>query len=132
VPLASAAGETIRLRARVVNLGDTRWLATAVDRYGWARLGVYLYRGQCEHQGDAAGEPASEAALDFDWLRASLPRDLDPGEEATLDVELPLLEPGAYRLVFDLVAEQVCWFAERGSTAVTVPLVVTPAPGPRS
>jgi hypothetical protein len=63
-------------------------------------------------------------ALDFDWLRVSLPRDLDPGEEATVDVELPLLEPGAYRLVFDLVAEQVCWFAERGSPTVTVPLTV--------
>jgi hypothetical protein len=117
LPLASAAGETIHLRVRVVNRGDTRWLATAVERPGWARLGVHLHRDQ----GGEAGE-----VLDFDWLRVSLPRDLEPGEAATLAVKLPLLEPGAYRLVFDLVAERVCWFAQRGSATVAVPLVVTP------
>jgi SAM-dependent methyltransferase len=114
-PLVIAAGETIRLRVQVVNRGDTRWLSTATNRRGWTRLGVHLYRDQDEVAG---------RALDFDWHRVSLPRDLDPGEEATVDVELPLLEPGAYRLVFDLVAEQVCWFAERGSPTVTVPLTV--------
>jgi hypothetical protein len=114
-PFACAAGQTLHVRLRVVNRGDTRWLSTAVERRGWTRLGVHLYRDR----GEAAGE-----VLDFDWLRVSLPRNLEPGEEETLDLELPPLEPGAYRLVFDLVAEQVCWFAERGSVPVVVSLVV--------
>jgi hypothetical protein len=118
-PLAAAAGEALRVRVRVVNRGDTRWLATAVERRGWTRLGIHLYR-------DDGETPAGEA-LDFDWLRVALPRDLDPGEEATVDVELPLLAPGSYRLVFDLVAERVCWFEQRGSSTVTVPLDVAPA-----
>jgi SAM-dependent methyltransferase len=116
-PLACrAGGEMLRLRVRIVNRGDTRWLATAVERRGWARLGVHLYRDDGE-----AGE-----AVDFDWLRISLPRDVDPGEEVALEVELPPLEPGTYRLVFDLVAEQVCWFAQRGSPTVSATLVVEP------
>jgi hypothetical protein len=100
---------------RVTNTGDTRWLSTAFERRGWTRLGVHLHR---DH-GETVGE-----VVDFDWFRAPLGRDLEPGEEETLDLELPRLGPGAYRLVFDLVAEQVCWFAERGSATVTVPLVV--------
>jgi SAM-dependent methyltransferase len=114
--LRAAPGLPLALRARVANRGDTRWLATAVERPGWTRLGVHLYR--------AAGEPPGEL-VDFDWLRASIPRDLDPGEEASFDLELPAVEePGDYRLVFDLVAEQVVWFAQRGSGTLEVPLRV--------
>ena len=53
-PLASAAGETLRMRVRVVNRGDTRWLSTAVERRGWTRLGVHLYRDQGEVAGGEA------------------------------------------------------------------------------
>ena len=118
-PLATAAGRALPMRVRVANRGDTRWLSAVVERRGWTRLGVHLYRDR--------GEAPSEV-LDFDWLRVALPRDLGPGEEESLDLELPPLDPGAYRLVFDLVAEQVCWFAERGSATLAAPLVASAAP----
>lgn len=115
-PLRTAPRRPLALRVRVTNRGDTRWLATTAERPGWTRLGAHLYR--------AGGE-----LVDFDWLRASLPGDLGPGEETTLDVELPEVEaPGDYLLVFDLVAEQVTWFAQRGSRTLEVPLRVTATP----
>jgi len=118
-PLRAAPGEELALRLRVTNRGDTRWLATAVERPGWTRLGVHLYR--------EGGEPPGEL-LDFDWLRVALPADLEPGGEATLDAVLPPLEePGDYRLAFDLVAEWVSWFAARGSRPLEARLVVAPA-----
>ncbi len=43
-----------------------------------------------------------------------------------LDLELPPLEePGSYRLVFDLVVENLTWFAERGSETVETGLEVS-------
>lgn len=108
----AAPGESVSLRIGIANRGDTRWLATAVERPGWTRLGVHLH--------DASGE-----LLDFNWLRASLPGDLDPGEEARMQVELPAIgTPGTYRLVFDLVAEHVLWFEQSGSRTVEVRLEV--------
>ncbi|HSL84090.1 MAG TPA: class I SAM-dependent methyltransferase [Thermoanaerobaculia bacterium] len=116
-PLRAAPGRPLAVRVRVANRGDTRWLATAVERPGWTRLGAHLYL--------AAGEGPGEL-VDPDWLRASLPGDLGPGEAASFEVELPpLREPGDYLLVFDLVAEQVTWFAQRGSRTLQVPLRVT-------
>lgn len=109
-PWRAAPGERLSLRVRVRNRGTARWLATAEEQKGWTRLGVHLYR-------DAGGAPGE--VLDFDWLRVSLGADVDPGDERVLEVTLPALdEAGDYRLVFDLVAEQVVWFAQRGSRTV--------------
>lgn len=118
-PLRLAPGEGARLTLRIVNRGDTRWLATTAERPGWTRLGVHLYR---------AGEPGTPGKLlDFDWLRVSLGADVLPGEKRTLEVELPgLEEPGAYRLVFDLVAEGVLWFAQKGSPTAELRVEVAP------
>jgi SAM-dependent methyltransferase len=117
--LHAAAGEALTLRFRVVNRGDTRWLGSAAERPGWTRLGAHLYR--------EGGAPPGEL-LDFNWLRVALPADLDPGAEAQVEAVLPPLgEPGAYRLVFDLVAEGVTWFAERGSAPLEARLLVEAA-----
>jgi len=109
-------GAPFPLRVRVTNRGDTRWLATIYERVGWTRLGVHLYRAT----GALPGE-----LVDFDWLRASLPFDMEPGDEATVEVELPpIAEPGSYRLVFDLVAEGVLWFAQKDSPTAELTLEV--------
>ncbi len=42
--LRIARGEAARLRLRVVNVGDTRWLAGPELESGWTRLGIHLYR----------------------------------------------------------------------------------------
>lgn len=111
--LATRAGQSAGFRCRVTNTGDTRWLTGAGGVLGWTRLGVHLY---------AAGQ---ERAIDLDWHREDLPVEVEPGETLAFEVTLPGLEtPGDYRLVLDLVAEEVTWFAQRGSPAVELKLRV--------
>lgn len=108
-------GERARVRVRVRNIAETRWLAAAPADGGWTRLGVHLYRD---------GDPPQ--LVDFDWFRADLPRDLGPGEDLTLALELPALDtPATYRLVFDIVVENLTWLAERDSKTASVTLEVT-------
>jgi SAM-dependent methyltransferase len=63
--------------------------------------------------------------------RAMLPATLAPGESCDVDltVQAPAA-PGEYLLEIDLVQEQVCWFAERGSKTARVPIVVAGAAMP--
>jgi hypothetical protein len=98
---------------RVVNSGDTTWLAR--QGQGWTRVGAHLY---------ATG--AARTLVDFDWVRVSLPKNVAPGEQVDLDVQLPGLdEPGSYEVVFDVVLEGISWFAESGSATHAMPLTVT-------
>ena len=104
-----ARGQSLLVALRVVNTGDTRWLhrGAGPSRAGWTRLGVHLHE---------AGDPLGEL-IDFDWHRAALDRDVDPGRRLTARLALPGLErPGAYDLHFDLVIEGSTWFAARGAS----------------
>ena len=67
-------------------------------------------------------------AIDEDG-RARLPRPVEPGEavEIALEIQAPGA-PGRYLLEVDLVQEHVCWFHDRGSLVVRVPLQVVAAP----
>ena len=108
-------GEPATLSVRVTNIGDTRWLTEIRDQPGWTRLGIHLHA-------QAPGTPA----LDYDWYRGELPRDVLPDEQVTVDVTLPPIDtPGEYRAVFDIVAEQVLWFAHRDSSTAELPIRVT-------
>jgi SAM-dependent methyltransferase len=99
-------------KLRITNIGDTRWLASSAGG-GWTRIGAHLYR-------DA---PNGRELLDFDWYRHDLPRDVAPGDQITVDLDLPQLrEPGRYHVVFDLVAEGLTWFADRGSAVASIAL----------
>lgn len=98
------------LKLEIRNQGDTRWLGTVHEQAGWTRLGIHL---------------DGPTGYDHNWQRVDLPRDLEPGEVLELSVELRTFpEPGAYRLTFDLVAEHVTWFAERGSKELEVAIEV--------
>ncbi len=113
LPAEIAAGGRVAVRLEAWNQGDTRWLASTTGQAGWTRLGIHL---------EALDAPAQS---DFDWQRADLPADLEPGERTELAFELaPLPGPGRYRLVFDLVAEHVTWFAERGSRPLSAEITV--------
>ncbi len=117
LPAVVSSGERVPVRIAVRNAGDTLWLCTQQRRAGWARLGAHL---------ETPEEPAGYLN---DWLREELPRDLAPGEAAEAAFELTApVRPGRYRIVFDLVAEQITWFAERGSTPLTAEIrVIAPA-----
>jgi SAM-dependent methyltransferase len=111
--LATGVRESVPLVLRVVNRGDTTWLAR--QGQGWTRVGAHLY---------SAGVPRT--LVDFDWVRIALPKNVEPGQQVDLDVQLPGLdEPGSYEVVFDIVIEGIAWFAERGSESYTMPLTVT-------
>lgn len=100
----SGAAEPVRLRLR--NTGDTVWLAAVPEGAGTVRVGVQLV--------DGAG-----ALLDRDYFRAALPADVPPGETLELSLEVPPTDRReAAALRFDLVAEGVCWFSERGSSVL--------------
>ena len=110
-------GEAASLTVHLTNIGDTRWLSDIPETAGQTRLGGHLHAGE-------RGGPA----LDYDWYRTDLPRDVAPGEGVTVDVTLPPLDtPGNYRVVFDVVAEGVLWFANRDS--LTAELRVEVGPG---
>ena len=82
---------------------------------GWTRLGIRLH---------AADDTAT--LLDGEWHRVALPHDVAPGEVVIVDVELPPIErSGDYLLVFDLVAEDVAWFADVDSPTAALRLVVS-------
>lgn len=104
------AGEPEQLQLRITNIGDTRWLSRVPAGEGWTRVGAHLYE-------DA--EPRT--LVDFDWFRAGLPGDMEPGACVEVVMTLPPIQaPGAYLAVFDLVVEGTAWFAERGSRTVSV------------
>ena len=107
------AGSPIPLHVRLTNTGDTRWLSGTPEQRGTTQLAARLHR------------TGPDACIDAEWSRTLLPRDVPTGEDVTLDITLPTIDtPGEYRIVLDVIAEHVCWFAERGSPTADVPLTV--------
>jgi hypothetical protein len=54
-----------------------------------------------------------------------MPRALAPGEETSVIIEHGVpAEPGPYSLKIDLVDQHVCWFEERGSQPLVLPLQI--------
>jgi tRNA (mo5U34)-methyltransferase len=108
----AAAQQTFRLR--VENIGLTRWPAAgdADTSAGAIYLGSHLLRD-------------TEEEVEWDYERARLPHDLEPGEttEIELKVRLPKT-PGRYILEFDMVAEHITWFEDHGSGTLRHAIVV--------
>lgn len=96
------AGEAFEVDFRAENVGPFTWDAGALDQLGTVRLGVKLLRANGRLVDDSLGA-------------TPLGVEVAPGgaAEARATVRLPAdLEPGSYRLAFDLVSEHVCWFAD--------------------
>lgn len=108
-PVTRSCTEPTRVVLRVANTGDTRWLhaGAGAARAGWTRIGIHLHGG---------GTPIGPL-IDHDWYRAPLERDIDPGGQFTVALDVPPLNrPGVYALYFDLVVERLTWFADRGGS----------------
>lgn len=72
-------------------------------------------------------QPDSRRVLILDGERTPLPRDLAPGESASITalVKVPL-RTGTLLLQWDLVQEDVAWFSERGSAVAEASVQVRP------
>jgi SAM-dependent methyltransferase len=93
------------------NSGARDWLPYEVG-HGGVALGVGLH--------DAQGRYVR------DFFRVALGpcRTLPVGEASTLQFELPNPGKGEWQLMFDVVAEHVCWFSQVGGRRVFVPVTV--------
>jgi len=104
----------INFQLTVENTGLARWPVTGEGTAGKGAvsLGAHLLL-------------ETEEEVDWDYGRARLPRDLEPGETANLEfrVRAPA-KPGRYIVEFDMVAEHVTWFEDHGSGTLRHELVV--------
>lgn len=113
-PHVCRASSELTFRLRVENVGQARWPAAgeAERGKGAVSLGSHLLR-------------MDEEEVDWDYGRAPLPRDLEPGE--TADIEFKVRAPhisGKYIVEFDMVAEHITWFEDHGSGTLRHELTV--------
>jgi tRNA (mo5U34)-methyltransferase len=113
-PAACRASSELTFRLRVENIGLARWPAAGEDDSGrgGVLLGSHLLL-------------SDEEEVDWDYGRARLPRDLEPGDTANIEFKVHAPEsPGKYIVEFDMVAEHVSWFEDHGSGTLRHELVV--------
>ena len=97
------------VHATIENTGAAIWLQSPGE-VGHVNLGAHLFT-------------PDGTLVNYDFLRFPLGTDTDPMPPgATVEVagDLPHLEPGNYRVVFDLVAENVAWFADNGNPTISI------------
>jgi hypothetical protein len=112
-PEMFAPGQTLRADLLIRNAGDTLWLGGKFLRRGGVTLGVKVFDQAGTVCDEFHGEPA-------------LPRAIAPNESCTVTIERACpAAPGRYTLKIDLVDQHICWFEERGSTALYLPFVVS-------
>jgi SAM-dependent methyltransferase len=106
VPSRMAAGEPVEVALEVRNVSDAEW-----PQAGGLRVGNHWRNNR--------------GVVVLDDGRATLPRTLEPGQEATVRLRVtPPLIAGPCLLEFDLVEEGITWFADKGSETVRVPVRV--------
>jgi 2-polyprenyl-3-methyl-5-hydroxy-6-metoxy-1,4-benzoquinol methylase len=112
-PANFAPEEIFRADLLVRNTGDTLWLGGGLLRRGGVTLGVKIFDEAGTVCDEFHGEPA-------------LPRAVAPNESCSVTIEHRApVAPGRYTLKIDLVDQHICWFEERGSTALYLPMVIS-------
>ena len=100
-------GNSARLTAE--NTGPAIWRQGPTD-FGLVNFGAHLFT-------------SDGRLLDHDFMRLRLQASDEPilpGTSVEVVAEIPHLDPGRYRVEFDLVSEGVVWFGENGNPTVTV------------
>ena len=106
--------EPIKIKAVVTNNSAMVWLPRG------AGLGAVMLGCHVRH---ADGSMFRESNH-WEALTPGDGRNILPGETVELDVLLPVLPRGRYILEFDLVSNDVCWFAINGSEIAQVAVEV--------
>ena len=120
-PLTVAPRELVEVPIALRNTGTLTWRHDG-------RKAVHL-----AYHWETSG--AGPKRSDFEGRRTELPGDVAPGDSVALRAQVaPPDVPGAYRLRWDLVAEEVAWFSEHGTptTDQAVTVVATARPRNRS
>lgn len=98
------------ISVKLRNEGDLTWYHNS-SRSHLVKIGVWV---TAEDGRNLTGEP----------IRFSIPRDMKPGNEVVLDLDLPPIEEkGSFRLHVDLVKENYYWFRDKGSPLLAIPIV---------
>lgn len=105
-------GDVLQVDLTVENNGRSRWLHDNTDVFGVVNIGTQLI------------DPSSREVI-ADHARARFPRDIETGESYQIAIPLTFDKPGTYHARIDLVSEYVCWFADQGSTPVTITVHAT-------
>jgi SAM-dependent methyltransferase len=107
--------EAVKIKAIVTNSGSAVWLPRG------AGLGAVLLGCHVRHP------DGSMFRESYHWeaLTPGEGRDIFPDEIVEVDVQLPSLPRGQYILEFDLVSNDVCWFAISGSQIARVAVEVS-------
>jgi SAM-dependent methyltransferase len=109
-------GTPILVDATVTNRGAAIWLPSDAT-FGGVALGAHLH-----------GEDGKLITFDLHWERLTdPPREIAPGESATVRMRLPPRSAGRYLLEVDCVAAGVSWFAQLGSQPARIALEVVHA-----
>lgn len=91
----------------IKNSGSALWLHENIQDIGVVNLGVHLLA-------------ADGTLVNHDFLRFNLGKPVYPGETVQKTVKIVMPQPGQFKLVFDLVAEHICWFEINNSLPVTL------------
>jgi hypothetical protein len=112
-PRACSVGSKVKFGLLAENTGGTRWEKhSAEGERGIVRLGAHLLQMNGEE-------------LVWDYGRAALAHDVEPGQDAFIWIELTAPEtPGRYLIEFDMVLEHFTWFEDLGAVTARTELVV--------
>ncbi|HXI12482.1 MAG TPA: class I SAM-dependent methyltransferase [Thermoanaerobaculia bacterium] len=127
MPRRVETGSSSTLTVRVKNLGREIWPGYSDGPFA-IRLGNHWMRQSPKlwfSSVNGRRRFRDELMIVEDDGRSPLPHDLRPGEETeiTLCINAPRTE-GRFVVELDMVQENVCWFGERGSKVLRVPVKV--------
>jgi ubiquinone/menaquinone biosynthesis C-methylase UbiE len=105
-------GSDMIFKFSVKNIGDTLWLSEDRRFGGRVTLGAKLLA-------------SNKRIIDNQLGRASLPKNITPGESVAISMRLKAsMERGNYVVKFDMVCERITWFEAAGSEPALVQLAV--------
>jgi SAM-dependent methyltransferase len=112
--VGTSAGSPIRISAKITNTSSSIWLPHSVG-LGGVHLGCHVYN-----------EDGTVFKNSYHWepLSPGEGRPILPGETVEVVANLPPLPGGNYILEFDMVSNDVCWFAINGSPQPRISLTV--------